>query len=133
MVGTNLSKMSKRKGKANAKQKSRPKAKAEEVEAEPSVDQKGERAKATGDLNKVTDYVEEREMDANKMADSMRAILGNASSSKKGKDSLVTGVKIREADVELIMNEMDIDSKLAEKALRNSRGDVVQALCNLVH
>lgn len=95
-------------------------------------DKNRERAKASGDLDKVTDYVEEREMDASKMEDSMRAVLGSAAAAKKKADSALKHVKIQQTDVDLIVDEMELDPKEAEKALRMANGDVVQALRNLV-
>lgn len=91
------------------------------------------RAKATGDLDKVTDYVEEREMDSAKVADSMRAMLGSASAAKKdGMEKELMSVKIQKSDVELIVEELDLEPRDAERALRQARGNVVAALCALV-
>ncbi|CAN8063222.1 unnamed protein product [Agarophyton chilense] len=104
------------------------------TEADTDVKEKNKvRAKASGDLDKVTDYVEEREMDATKVADSMRAMLGNASSTKKSAvEKELINVKIQQSDVQLIVDELDLDPKDAEQALRKARGDVVKALCELV-
>lgn len=96
-------------------------------------DQNRERAKATGDLDKVTDYVEEREMDSSKVTDSMRAMLGSTRSARKDVDPALMNVKIQQSDVQLIVDELDMDAKEAERALRKARGDVVKALCDLVH
>lgn len=96
-------------------------------------DQNKVRAKATGDLDKVTDYVEEREMDAEKVAASMRTMLGNASATKKKIDPDLMHVKIQQSDVKAIVDELDVDEKLAERALRKANGDVVQALCDLIN
>lgn len=91
------------------------------------------RAKATGDLDKVTDYVEEREMDTVQVADSMRAMLGKSSVSKKdAAEKELLNVKVQEADVVLIVDELDLERREAERALRQARGDVVKALCELV-
>eukprot|EP00171_Calliarthron_tuberculosum_P013758 IDg13758t1 len=93
-----------------------------------------ERAKATGDLDRVTDYVEERELDASAAADKMRAVLGTAAAAaRKGSaSSEQSAVKIAVADVDAIVTELDVDRKVAERALRDARGDLVQALCALV-
>lgn len=92
-------------------------------------DQNRERAKATGDLDKVTDYVKEREMDVTKVSDSMRAMLGTTvTTSSRGDDNL----KLVQSDVQLIMDEMDLDKKEAEQALRKAHGDIVRALCSIV-
>lgn len=92
-----------------------------------------ERAKATGDLDRVTDYVEERELDASAAADKMRAVLGTAAAAAR-KDAAreQSAVKISVADVDAIVAELEVDRKVAERALRDARGDLVQALCALV-
>lgn len=96
-------------------------------------DHNRERAKATGDLDRVTDYVEEKEMDSAKVADSMRAMLGSASAAKKdAAEKELMNVKIQHADLQLIVDELDLDPKHAERALRKARGNVVAALCALV-
>lgn len=96
-------------------------------------DQNRVRAKASGDLDKVTDYVEEKEMDSAKVADSMRAMLGNASTSKKGQvEGDLLNVKIQQADVQEITEQLDLEPREAERALRRARGNLVDALCELV-
>lgn len=102
-------------------------------EATAAKEQNRVKAKATGDLDKVTDYVEERELDSARVADSMRAMLGKSSAAKKaGMENDLMNVKIQEADVQLIVDELDLEPKEAERALRKARGDVVRALCELV-
>lgn len=91
------------------------------------------RAKASGDLDKVTDYVEERVMDTTKVADSMREMLGNATAAKRaGQIKEDMNVKVQKSDIRLIVDEMDLDPKRAEKVLRSAGGDVVKALCRLM-
>lgn len=92
-----------------------------------------ERAKATGDLDKVTDYVEERELDASAAADKMRAVLGAAAARRGGAAAREqNAVKIAEADVATIVAELEVDVKVAERALREARGQLVEALSALV-
>lgn len=105
----------------------------EVAESSMTKDQNRERAKATGDLDKVTDYVEEREMDVTKVAaDSMREMLGNTPAAGNDIDPLLMHVKIQQSDVQTMMDELDLDKKEAERALRRAQGDIVKALCNLV-
>lgn len=92
-----------------------------------------ERAKATGDLDKVTDYVEELEMDAQKVTDSMRVMLEKKTPGKKGKETKVNNIKLKDEDVNLIIDELEIETKEAETALRKAGGNVIQALCDLVN
>lgn len=94
-------------------------------------DQNRERAKASGDLDKVTDYVEERQMDVTKVADSMRDMLSTPTA-RNDLDASLMNVKIQQSDVQLIMEQLELEKKDAERALRKAQGDVVRALCNLV-
>ncbi len=80
----------------------------------------------------MTDYVEERELDVSAATDKMRAVLGSAAAARKASARGDSAVKIQTADVQAIVNELEIDAKEAEKALRDARGDVVKALCALV-
>lgn len=95
-------------------------------------DQNRERAKASGDLDKVTDYVEERQMDVTKVADSMRDMLSTPTA-RNDVDASLMNVKIQQSDVQLIMEQLELEKKEAERALRKAQGDVVRALCNLVN
>lgn len=100
-------------------------------EATPAVPAKpSERAKATGDLDRVTDLVEEQELDASAAADKMRAVLATASTDK---NSGTQRERASEADVKLLCAELEIDEKVAEKALLNSRGNVNGALRELMN
>lgn len=103
---------------------------ADDEPARPDVS--NERARATGDLDRVTDYVEEREIDVSGAADRMRAVLGSAAAARKRATESESRVKISPADVQAIVDELEIDAKVAERALRDARGDVVKALCALV-
>lgn len=89
-----------------------------------------ERAKATGDLDRVTDLVEEQELDASAAADKMRAVLATASTENK---SAIKRERASEADVKRLCAELEIDEKVAEKALLNARGDVNGALRELMN
>lgn len=95
-----------------------------------------EHDKSTADLDRVTDHVEERDIDSAALKDSIHAVLettaaGNKNANAK-RDRELAKVKIQQADVDRIMDELDLDSKAAERALREAGGDIVQALCSLV-
>lgn len=48
------------------------------------------------------------------------------------KNNVKNGIKITQPDIELIMNELEVGFSLAEKALRENKGDVVEALIYLL-
>mmetsp|Transcript_37590 Transcript_37590/g.49539 ORF Transcript_37590/g.49539 Transcript_37590/m.49539 type:complete len:95 (-) Transcript_37590:206-490(-) len=76
-------------------------------------------------LEKVTDYVEERQLDSATM---MQAVSGIAADSKKEDDqSLFTG-KLSKDDIDLIIQEYEVDREKAVLALRKNGADVIQAM-----
>lgn len=107
--------------------------------SEPKTDaqssKSSERQKSTADLDRVTDYVEDREIDTTRVADSMQqVVVDNQTRQKKRqrRENELAAVKIRQEDVDMIVDEMGLDAKEAERTLRECRGDVVEALCALV-
>jgi len=106
-------------------------------EAAPAAPVKpSERAKATGDLDRVTDLVEEQELDASAAADKMRAVLATASTDNN-KGGGISGKRERASeadvkDVKLLCAELEIDEKVAERALLGASGDVGCALRELM-
>lgn len=66
----------------------------------------------------------------------MQAMLGSsptaAKSASASRDRELAKVKIQQADIDRITEELELDSKVAERALREAEGDLVRALCALV-
>ena len=94
----------------------------------------GERQQTTADLDRVTDYVEDQELDAEKFSRSV-AMLGSNREKKKGGaelDKELLALKVPAEDVQLVANQMDIDEKTAELAIKEHRGDVAAALNALI-
>merc|ERR1712088_516048 len=88
----------------------------------------------TADLEKVTDYAEEIEISSNNMADAMRVV--NDRQSRDAAEKLqfekeLSKIKITEEDVNFIVQEMEIPHSVAERKLREHRGNVVEALIAL--
>jgi NACalpha-BTF3-like transcription factor len=84
----------------------------------------------------VSLQVDEQDIDSSALKDSMQAVLGSAPSAAKSasasRDRELAKVKIQQADIDRITQELELDSKLAERALREAEGDLVRALCALV-
>eukprot|EP00188_Purpureofilum_apyrenoidigerum_P000295 Plantae.Rhodophyta-Purpureofilum_apyrenoidigerum.ctg1122.p1 GENE.Plantae.Rhodophyta-Purpureofilum_apyrenoidigerum.ctg1122~~Plantae.Rhodophyta-Purpureofilum_apyrenoidigerum.ctg1122.p1 ORF type:complete len:109 (+),score=33.71 Plantae.Rhodophyta-Purpureofilum_apyrenoidigerum.ctg1122:116-442(+) len=102
---------------------------------ETKTDRDKETAKSNKDLDRVTDYVEEREVDAEKFRQSITGILDSRSAKKEEKmkrDRELEAVTIKAEDVEVIMNEMDAEKKDAEQILREHSGSLSSALRALV-
>uniref|UniRef100_A0A7S1TKX5 Nascent polypeptide-associated complex subunit alpha-like UBA domain-containing protein n=1 Tax=Erythrolobus australicus TaxID=1077150 RepID=A0A7S1TKX5_9RHOD len=90
---------------------------------------------ASVDLDRVTDYVEERELDADKFRHSMNAVLEKpgAKRSKDATDKELAAVKVSDADVQMVAKQFDLDPRAAERALREARGNVEDALRALLY
>jgi len=88
------------------------------------------------DLEKVTDYVEETEIAPQNIADAMRAVSDRQAKEAAEKQLLekeLSKIKILKEDVDLIVQEMEIPQSVAERKLREHRGDVVEALVALTN
>merc|ERR1711887_182371 len=87
------------------------------------------------DLEKVTDYVEEQEIAASAIGDALNLVGETAmreQQTKAERAQELARVKISKEDVDLIMNEMMVSRTVAETKLREHRGNVVDALMELV-
>lgn len=51
---------------------------------------------------------------------------------KLAKEVELQKISIKKADIELIMQELEVSKEKAEKALRENKGDVVEALLYLI-
>lgn len=51
---------------------------------------------------------------------------------KLAKENELQKVQVKREHLELIMNELEVSSTVAEKALRENKGDVVLALTQLI-
>ncbi|XP_032809076.1 huntingtin-interacting protein K [Petromyzon marinus] len=88
------------------------------------------------DLEKVTDYAEDKEISASSLESAM-SVIGDRRSkeqtAKQQRENELAKVTIRKEDVELIMNEMEIGRTAAERSLREHMGNVVEALVALTN
>jgi len=86
------------------------------------------------DLEKVTDYEEEREISSQDIAGAM-SLIGDKRSKETAervaRQRELAKVVIKKDDVELIMKEMEIPRSTAELKLRECHGSVVEALIAL--
>ncbi|XP_055065350.1 huntingtin-interacting protein K [Misgurnus anguillicaudatus] len=88
------------------------------------------------DLEKVTDYAEEKEISSSDLETAMSVIGDRRSREQKAKqerEKELAKVTIKKEDVELIMGEMEISRALAERSLREHMGNVVEALVALTN
>uniref|UniRef100_A0AAV1US52 Nascent polypeptide-associated complex subunit alpha-like UBA domain-containing protein n=1 Tax=Peronospora matthiolae TaxID=2874970 RepID=A0AAV1US52_9STRA len=98
-----------------------------------------QKAKSDNDENsameKLTDLVEEKQMDGNKMKLAFQALCKQEEAHKEAERLLekkLTAVKVRTDDVALVAQEMEISTQQADRKLREADGDVVKCLHALV-
>ncbi|XP_034988052.1 huntingtin-interacting protein K [Zootoca vivipara] len=88
------------------------------------------------DLERVTDYAEEKEIQSSNLETAMSVIGDRRSREQKAKqerEKELAKVTIKKEDLELIMNEMEISRAAAERSLREHMGNVVEALITLTN
>ncbi|XP_061594432.1 huntingtin-interacting protein K [Cololabis saira] len=88
------------------------------------------------DLERVTDYAEEKEISSSDLETAMSVIGDRRSREQKAKqerEKELAKVTIKKEDVELIMSEMEISRMVAERSLREHMGNVVEALVALTN
>ena len=89
------------------------------------------------DLEKVTDYAEEKEItDGANLNDAMNALNDKRkkeADKKAERERQLASVKVKKEDVELIVNELEISKLKAERVLKENNGDLSAALSFLIN
>ncbi|KAG2839555.1 hypothetical protein PC118_g4051 [Phytophthora cactorum] len=86
-------------------------------------------------MEKLTDLVEEKQMDENKMKAAFQALRKQEEADKEAERLLekkLAAVKVNKDDVALVAQEMEISTQQADRKLREADGDVVKCLSTLV-
>uniref|UniRef100_A0A803XK68 Nascent polypeptide-associated complex subunit alpha-like UBA domain-containing protein n=1 Tax=Meleagris gallopavo TaxID=9103 RepID=A0A803XK68_MELGA len=107
-----------------------------ELETEPNGSEAAEHDSGAADLERVTDYAEEKEIQSSNLETAMSVIGDRRSREQKAKqerEKELAKVTIKKEDLELIMNEMEISRAAAERSLREHMGNVVEALITLTN
>ncbi|EFJ10197.1 hypothetical protein SELMODRAFT_271849 [Selaginella moellendorffii] len=82
-------------------------------------------------LDKITDHVEERQLDSTRVQQAMASIAATSDADRdiqRLREKELAAVKIDPAHIDVIANELEIDRKIAERTLREHKGDAVAAL-----
>lgn len=74
-------------------------------------------------LDRVTDHVEEKEIDSNKVQQAMSVLAASGEQS-----NAQATVQIQKEDVELLQRELDVTKQKAESLLRTAGGSAQEAL-----
>ncbi|KAG2273460.1 hypothetical protein Bca52824_068015 [Brassica carinata] len=107
----------------------------EEAGAEIMVDSKDLQQQSKA-LDKLTDRVEDRQLDSNRVQSAMASIAASREADLNAKrlrlEKELASVKINAADVELIVNELELEKNVVERTLREHKGDAVAAARELL-
>uniref|UniRef100_A0A0E0KL43 Nascent polypeptide-associated complex subunit alpha-like UBA domain-containing protein n=1 Tax=Oryza punctata TaxID=4537 RepID=A0A0E0KL43_ORYPU len=82
-------------------------------------------------LDKLTDRVEDRQLDSSRVQSAMAALASSKEAdwnAMRLREKELAAVKINPADVEIIANELEMDKKIAERTLREHKGNAVAAV-----
>merc|ERR1719312_2242441 len=90
------------------------------------------------DLEKVTDYAEEKEIlsTGNELEDAIVAIRNKQAlktAEKLARERELAKVAVNKEDIDLIIDEMEVKRDRADRVLREHGGDVVSALTALIN
>ncbi|XP_073009461.1 uncharacterized protein [Typha latifolia] len=86
-------------------------------------------------LDKLTDHVEDRQLDSTRVQEAMAALASSKEAdwqAMKMREKELAAVKINSTDVDIIANELELDKKVAERTLREHKGDAVAAIRSLL-
>jgi NACalpha-BTF3-like transcription factor len=85
------------------------------------------RSKEDKQLDSVTDFHEDREIDSSKAKDALSSLGSKERKEqeleKQQRDKELAKVKVTKEDIEYIVNELEVDKFRAERLLRESAGD----------
>ncbi|QCD80076.1 huntingtin-interacting protein K-like [Vigna unguiculata] len=86
-------------------------------------------------FDKLTDRVEDRQLDSSRVQEAMASIAASAEADWQAmrlREKELAAVKINAAEVDIIANELELDKKVAERTLREHKGDAVAAIRHLL-
>ncbi|XP_074281535.1 uncharacterized protein LOC141606345 [Silene latifolia] len=87
-------------------------------------------------FDKLTDRVEDRQLDSSRVQTAMASIAADAeadANAQRMREKELAAVKINAGDIDIIANELELDKKVAERTLREHKGDAVAAVRSLLH
>merc|ERR1712198_78559 len=108
----------------------------EEVETKSKEKKPSKHDSGAADLEKVTNYAEEKEIksdDASNLMSVINDVKRQEAAHKEAKEHELSKVSIKKEDVELIMRKLEIPKTKAERALREHQGHLIQTLVTLTN
>jgi len=89
-----------------------------------------EQAAESKQLDTVTDFVEDREMDTAKAAAALSNLTADQSAEEARAAAELAAVKVKSDDIELLARELEIGQEEAEQRIRKAKGDINVAIQN---
>lgn len=88
-------------------------------------------------LDKLTDHHDDnhRQLDSTRVQEAMASIAASKEADLNAmrlREKELAAVKINPAEVDIIANELEMDKKVAERTLREHKGDAVAAIRHLI-
>ncbi|KAI3858370.1 hypothetical protein MKW92_013052 [Papaver armeniacum] len=87
-------------------------------------------------FDKLTDLAQERTLNLSRAQEAVASIAAASSeadlNARKLREKELAAVKINTGDIDIIANELEIDKKVAERTLREHKGDAVAAIRHLL-
>jgi NACalpha-BTF3-like transcription factor len=88
-----------------------------------------EQAAESKQLDTVTDFVEDREMDTSKATAALSNLTGAEQSDAEARAAKeLAAVKVNDEDIELLARELEINQEDAEQRIRKAKGDINVAI-----
>ncbi|KAK9803627.1 hypothetical protein WJX72_006829 [[Myrmecia] bisecta] len=103
----------------------------DETGANPEEKKDREKKEEDKALDTLTDVVEEKELDANKVKKAMTEMAAAQQKNREAqrlREKELAAVKVNPADIDIFASEFELDKKTAERRLREHKGDLRQAL-----
>ncbi|ROT62400.1 huntingtin-interacting protein K [Penaeus vannamei] len=106
----------------------------EEVETKSKDKKAAKHDSGAADLEKVTNYAEEKEIKSNaNFMSVINDVKKQDEATRSAKEQELMKVSIKKEDVELIMKELEIPKVKAERALREHQGNLIETLVTLTN
>ncbi|CAF0718132.1 unnamed protein product [Brachionus calyciflorus] len=98
--------------------------------------QQGKHNTGAADLEKVTDYAEEKEISGGNLDNAINAITDKRRRDAEQKADLekrLASVKVKKEDVDVVVQEFEVPRPKAERVLKENNGDLQAALTALLN
>jgi NACalpha-BTF3-like transcription factor len=85
-------------------------------------------------LDSVTDYVEDKQLDASRAQSALSSLAGQQAVllARQRREAELAAVKVNKEDIDAVIRELDVDKFKAERMLRESGGDLYKTLVQFV-